>query len=137
MAHSFGGLALCMALAENIHSERSKVVLIAPATETKTAIDQFFHFLRLDGDVRKEFETIISSMSGHAVSWFSIRRAIKKINADILWLHDKDDKTTPLKDVFPVREENYPNIHFVITNGLGHRKIYKDTKVIKTVVNFL
>ncbi len=137
MAHSFGGLALCMALAENTQIERSRVALIAPATETKTAIDQFFYFLRLDGEVRNEFETIISTMSGHAVPWFSIRRAVKKINADILWMHDKDDKITPLKDVFPVREENHPNIQFVITNGLGHRKIYKDPKVIKTVVNFL
>jgi pimeloyl-ACP methyl ester carboxylesterase len=137
MAHSLGGLALGMALAEVSHKESDRVVLIAPATETKTAVDNFFHFIHLDGEVRKEFENIIRTMSGHTVSWFSIKRAIKKIKASILWLHDKDDKVTPLKDVFPVKEENYPNVQFVITKGLGHRRIYRDAGVIKTIVNFL
>jgi pimeloyl-ACP methyl ester carboxylesterase len=138
MAHSFGGLALCMALAEISHNENSRVALIAPATETKTALDQFFQFIRLpDVEVRKEFEEIIATLSGHSVSWFSIRRALKKIKAKILWLHDKDDKITPLKDVLPIREENYLNVQFVITKGLGHRKIYRDTKVGKAIVNFI
>ena len=76
-------------------------------------------------------------MSGHTVNWFSISRALKKIKAKILWLHDKDDKITPLKDVLKVKEENYLNIQFVITKGLGHRRIYKDAKVGKAIVNFL
>jgi pimeloyl-ACP methyl ester carboxylesterase len=138
MAHSFGGLALCMALAEISNNENDRVVLVAPATETKTALDQFFKFIRLpDVEVRKEFDEIITTMSGHSVAWFSIRRALRKIKAKILWLHDKDDKITPLKDVLPVKEENYLNIQFVITKGLGHRKIYRDANVGKAIVNFI
>jgi pimeloyl-ACP methyl ester carboxylesterase len=137
LAHSLGGLALCLALAESKHDENSRVALIAPATETKTALDHFFNYIRLDGEVRKEFEGIISSVSGHPVSWFSVRRAVKKIRAGILWIHDRDDKITPLSDVLPVRTDNYANIRFVVTQGLGHRKIYRDPKVIKTVLAFL
>jgi hypothetical protein len=62
---------------------------------------------------------------------------LKKIKAQILWLHDKDDKITPLSDVLRVKDENYLNIQFIITKGLGHRKIYKDAKIGKTIVNFL
>jgi pimeloyl-ACP methyl ester carboxylesterase len=76
-------------------------------------------------------------MSGHTVNWFSISRTLKKIKAKILWLHDKDDRITPLKDVLKVKEENYLNVQFVITKGFGHRRIYKDAKVGKTIVNFL
>ncbi len=43
----------------------------------------------------------------------------------------------PLKDVEPVIEKNYPNVSFLITEGLGHKKIYRNNKVIKTVVDFL
>jgi pimeloyl-ACP methyl ester carboxylesterase len=138
IGHSFGGLAICLALAETGHDENFRVVLVAPATETKTALDHFFQFIKLDdGEVRKEFEEIIAQLSGHPVAWFSIHRALKKIKAKILWLHDKDDKITPLKDVLKIREENHPNIQFVITKGLGHRRIYRDAKVGKAIVNFI
>jgi pimeloyl-ACP methyl ester carboxylesterase len=138
IGHSFGGLAVCMALAETGHDEDFRIALVAPATETKTALDHFFQFIKLDDDeVRKEFEEIITHLSGHPVAWFSIHRALKKIKAKILWLHDKDDKITPLKDVLKIREENLPNIQFVVTKGLGHRRIYRDAKVGKAIVNFI
>jgi pimeloyl-ACP methyl ester carboxylesterase len=138
IAHSFGGLAICLALAETRHDENFRIALVAPATETKTALDHFFQFIKLDDDeVRKEFEEIIAQLSGHPVAWFSIHRALKKIKAKILWLHDNDDKITPLKDVLKIREENHLNIQFVITKGLGHRRIYKDAKVGKAIVSFV
>ncbi len=138
LGHSFGGLAICMALAEIKHDDNIRVVLIAPATETNTAIDLFFQFIQLnDAAVRKELEEIISRMSGYPVSWYSIFRTLRKISAKILWLHDEDDKTTPLKDVLRIKEENYSNIQFIITKGLGHRRIYKDTSVNKAAVDFL
>lgn len=138
LAHSFGGLTLCMALAEIKHDENYRVVLIAPATETKTALDLFFQFLHLEDQlVRKEFETIIHRVSGHPASWFSIPRALKKIKALILWLHDEDDKTTPLRDVYNVKKENHANIQYVITKGLGHRRIYRDTEVVKRIAEFI
>jgi pimeloyl-ACP methyl ester carboxylesterase len=138
LGHSFGGLAICLALAEMAHDENFRMALVAPATETTTALDHFFQFIRLDdGEVRREFEEIITQLSGHPVAWFSINRTLKKIKAKILWLHDKDDKITPLKDVLKIKEENHLNIQFVITKGLGHRRIYRDAKVGKAIVNFI
>ena len=138
IAHSFGGLAICMALSETAHDENYRIALVAPATETKTALDHFFQFIKLDdAEVRKEFEAIITQLSGHPVAWFSIHRTLKKITAKILWLHDQDDQITPLKDVLKIKEENHSNIQFVITKGLGHRRIYRDAKVGKAIVNFI
>lgn len=137
MAHSFGGLAVSLALEEIHHTSDSRLVLIAPATETTTAINTFFHFLKLDDSLRPEFEKIIIKAGGHPSSWYSIRRAMKLIRAKVLWLHDEDDEITPLADAYKVKEENYPNIQFVITKGLGHRRIYRDNKVSKAIVDFL
>lgn len=137
MAHSFGGLAVSLALEEIHHTSDSRLVLIAPATETTTAINTFFHFLKLDDSLRPEFEKIIIKAGGHPSSWYSIRRAMKHIRAKVLWLHDEDDEITPLADAYKVKEENYPNIQFVITKGLGHRRIYRDNKVSKAIVDFL
>lgn len=137
MAHSFGGLAVSLALEEIHHSIDTRLVLIAPATETTTAINTFFHFLKLDDTLRPEFEKIIIRAGGHPSSWYSIRRAMKHIRAKVLWFHDEDDEITPLTDAWKVKEENYPNIQFVITKGLGHRRIYRDNKVSKAIVDFL
>jgi pimeloyl-ACP methyl ester carboxylesterase len=137
MAHSFGGLAVCLALEEMVHNEETRLVLIAPSTESTTAIDHFFRFLHLDAGVKTEFEKIIKEKGEHEASWFSIRRAMKHIRAKVLWFHDEDDEVTPLTDVFKVKEENYPNIQFVISSGLGHRRIYRDNKVSKAAIEFL
>jgi pimeloyl-ACP methyl ester carboxylesterase len=137
MAHSFGGLAVSLALEETDHTDDYRLVLIAPATETSTAIDTFFKFLKLDPSLREEFEKIIIKKGGVSPEWYSVRRAMKHIRAKVLWIHDENDEVTPLTDVLKVKEENYPNIQFVITAGLGHRRIYRDNKVTRSVVDFL
>jgi pimeloyl-ACP methyl ester carboxylesterase len=137
MAHSFGGMAVCLALEEISHTPDSRLALIAPATETTTAIDSFFKILRLDPGIRTDFEKLIFKKSAVSPAWFSIRRAMKNIHARVLWLHDEEDDITPVSDVIKVRSENYNNIEFVITKGLGHRRIYRDNKVARTIVDFL
>ena len=137
IAHSFGGLALSIALESIAHDKTFRVVLIAPATETKTAVDQFFHLLQLNGEVRKEFDILISRLGGHPMEWYSIRRAMQNINAQVLWLHDEGDQQTPISDALKVKDGNLPNIQFIITKGLGHRKIYRDQKTIGEIIEFL
>jgi pimeloyl-ACP methyl ester carboxylesterase len=49
MAHSFGGLAVTHFIEKIPHDMNTRLALIAPATETTTAIDTFFRFLQLGG----------------------------------------------------------------------------------------
>jgi pimeloyl-ACP methyl ester carboxylesterase len=137
ITHSFGGLALSLALEEIDHDQTFKVVLIAPAAETKTAIDNFFKLLKLDQEVRIEFDQLIKQMGGKMPDWYSVSRAAGNIKAEVLFLQDKNDRMTPLSDVTPIIEQNYPNFRFVVTEGLGHRRIYRDSKVRKEILEFL
>lgn len=138
IAHSFGGLALCLALENIPHIEANKVVLIAPATETTTAIESAFKIIGLRSNrLRKSLEEIILETSGHKPEWFSIRRAMHHIHATVMWFHDEDDDVTPLSDAIKVKEDNYKNVTFRISKGLGHRKIYRDAEVKKAIVQFL
>lgn len=137
MAHSFGGLAVSLALEEISHTNDYRLVLIAPATETTTAVNSFFKFLQLDPALKIEFEKIIIKATGVPYEWYSIRRAMKHIRAKVLWFQDEEDDVTPLSDVLKVKAENYPHIEFVFTNGLGHRRIYRDNEVIKSIIDFL
>lgn len=137
MAHSYGGLALAHLLEVMPHDENTKAVLIAPATETVSAIQSFFKMLDLKDDIRKEFDQLIYDRSGVWPDYFSIQRTLPHIRASILWIHDEEDEVTPLKDTVSIQEAGYPNVEFMITKGLGHRKIYRENKVQRRVVDFL
>lgn len=137
MAHSYGGLVLAHFLESTVHDRSVKAVFIAPATETVSTIDSFFSFLHLDDGVRKEFDKLIHEMSGFGPEHFSIRRAMHHIRAEVLWFHDEDDELTPVVDALKVEQDHHPNVAFRITRGLGHRRIYRDNKVVKEIVAFL
>jgi hypothetical protein len=111
--------------------------LVAPATETKTAVDQLFQLFELDGEVRRVFDIMIAEKTGRPQEYYSIRRAMHNIKASVLWVHDEEDEITPLKDVLFVKKDDHPNISFLFTKGLGHRKIYRDEGVIERIVSFL
>lgn len=138
ISHSFGGIALSLALEKIPNDVSTKVVFIAPATETETAINGAFDLLGIrNPGIRKEFDQLILEQSGRPVNWFSIRRAMNNIRATVLWVHDEDDDITPLKDALKVKEDGHSNIRFLITKGLGHRKIYRDEKVVQSIIEFL
>ena len=137
MAHSFGGLALAHFLESHPHDEQTRAALLAPATETVTAIDSFFHFLHLNDELRKEFDELIFKKGNVRPEHYSIRRAVNNVKARILWFHDEEDEMTPLKDAMKVMEDNHAHIEFVISKGLGHRRLYRENQVVKRVIEFL
>jgi pimeloyl-ACP methyl ester carboxylesterase len=137
MAHSLGGLALALTLEEMKHDANTKVVLIAPATETQTAVQSFYQFLMLNEKVQKEFEKHILDLGGKPANWYSIGRVLKKLKASILWFHDEDDIVTPFIDVEPLLTNHPSNVSFIISKGLGHSRIYRDNNVKKQIVDFV
>jgi len=137
LGHSFGGLAIALYLESLNKTENIKAVLLAPATETTSAIDGYFSFLKLNKRLRKAFDQLIFDLSGQYPAYYSARRAMQNIKASILWIHDEEDNITPISDVKKVIADNHSNIEFMITQGLGHRRIYRDNSVRKKVISFL
>ncbi len=138
IAHSFGGIAVSLALEQMPHTPATKLVLIAPATETTSAINGAFTMLGIrNKTIRQSMDDIIFKMSGQKTEWYSIRRAIKNISASVLWVHDEDDLVTPVADALKVKDDAPPHVQFLLTKGLGHQKIYRDAMVKNSIVNFL
>jgi pimeloyl-ACP methyl ester carboxylesterase len=136
LAHSFGGIAVSLHLEKSPNSA-AKLVLIAPATETETAIGLFSKIVGLSEEVRTTIDDLVLDRSGKPTSFYSIKRIVPNLSNKVLWVHDQNDKITPLKDVQPLIDQNPDHVTFIITNGLGHSRIYKDEKVIDKVVDFL
>lgn len=137
MGHSFGALAISLALEEIEHNENARVVLIAPATESSFAMEYFFELMKVSKAVQKEFNEQVIRIGQKPLEWYSVSRAVENIKAKILWCHDKGDRITPFADAKKVKEKNYPNVEFLVTDGLGHHRIHRDDKVVKAIINFL
>lgn len=137
LAHSLGGLSLMLTLHQLHYQQKPKIVLIAPATESKSVAESFYEFMQLPARVRVAFEERVKQLTGVPLQWYSIGRILHDVKANILWLHDEDDTTTPIKDVYPLMQQNPLHVHFYFTKGLGHSRIYKDAKVQKRIVDFL
>ncbi|MET0634913.1 MAG: alpha/beta fold hydrolase [Chitinophagaceae bacterium] len=138
IAHSFGGLAISLVLAETPQNELMRLALVAPLTRTSTTLEQYYQLAGIrNPEVRQEMENIINELSGQDIEWFSINRALKQIRSSVLWAHDRSDMITPFRDLQPVIDANYPNVEFLITEGLGHRRIYRDPEVVRAITGFL
>jgi len=137
IAHSFGGLAVTQWLEHREHDEHMKVVLIAPATETSTAVKGFMDILQLNERTREIFQARLETAAGVPVSHYSIPRVAPGIRAQVLWAHDQEDDVTPFQDTLPVRALGLPNFKFLDTRGLGHRRIYRDNDVRRSIIHFL
>lgn len=137
IGHSFGGIAISLAMEELEHDPTTKIVLIAPATETSSAIEGAFVVLGLQKpSIKKALHDVIFNISGKPVEWFSIRRAMNNIQAKVLWIHDEDDDITPVVDARRAEKDHLPHVQFLFTKGLGHQKIYRDAAVKKAVMDF-
>ena len=137
IAHSFGGLAVSLAMEELKHDESFKLVLIAPAAETQTALDNYSSLLKLTGEVKMELSLAIGRIAANPIEWYSISRVAENIKAQMRFYQDEEDLQTPIKDIIKIKMKNLPNTEFFFSKGLGHNKIYRDAGVRKSIVDFL
>jgi pimeloyl-ACP methyl ester carboxylesterase len=135
IAHSLGALAASLATEEMAQLE--KLVLIAPATETKTAINNYFKLMKLKEGIKPAFEKIIASIAQKPITYFSATRAVSNISIKTLWLHDEGDRVCPYEDAVKIKDKQLHHVIFRTTTGLGHNKIYKENIIANEIINFI
>ena len=137
IGHSLGGLTMSI-IAENItEQEKHKFVLIAPATKTTTTFEGFFSLMHFSDEVKKAFLAELDRRTNLPITYFEADRAVSNYKGSLLWVHDQADPVCPYKDLENFTKSASNNIKFLITNGLGHNKIYKTQAVIDQIVQFL
>ncbi len=137
IGHSLGGITLAM-IAESIENpEAHKFVFIAPATKTTTTFANYFSMMRFTEPVKDAFYAELKTRTHLPVTYFEADRAIEKYPGEILWVHDQGDRVCPYQDLVNFKNKAPKNIKFLITNGLGHNKVYKTQAVIDQIVAFL
>lgn len=137
LGHSLGALALTLFLENSHHNKVTRLVLVAPAVETLSAVNNFARLFRLSPQVVKEMDDYVQETTGHHFDWYSLRRAMHHVNAATLYIQDEDDRITPLSEAMAIKADGHPNIKFLFTKGLGHRRILKDGNVAGRIIAFL
>lgn len=136
IAHSVAGLATAFAM-EQLRASDKKIVLIAPVTETVTAIDNFFVMLHLKQSFRKTFDETVEKLRGFPPQWYSATRAVQNVTSKILWVHDQQDTMCPYMDTIRIQKMQLPHITFLITKELGHNMIYRNQEVQNKIIDFI
>ncbi|MDE3235891.1 MAG: alpha/beta hydrolase [Bacteroidota bacterium] len=135
MAHSLGGLAATLAAIQL--PQLQKLVLIAPVTQTTTALESFSKLLQIPGKVVNEMVAMMETLANSSLKDFSVSNHIHFVACKTLWIHDEDDAICPIADVTPIMKAQPSHIQFTISKGLGHNQIYRDKNIQQQIVNFL
>lgn len=137
IGHSLGALTLSMIAEQIDRPNERKFVLIAPATKTTTTFDNFFKMMHFNQVTKDAFINQVLSLTSHKVEYFASDRALANYKGPLLWVHDQEDLVCPYKDLEEFQKNAPNNVEFLITNGLGHNKVYKTAEVMDQIMAFL
>lgn len=137
IAHSMGGLAASLAMESMTNTKERKLVLIAPATETKRAIENLFTQIPVKPAVKQAFDQYVTNLAGKPISYFSVARVVRNLDARVLWIHDETDAICTFEDVAPLLSETISSTEFFITKGLGHNQVYKEASTRDRILAFI
>lgn len=136
IAHSFGCIAVSLAI-EKIEGELCKcLVFIAPATETTRSLNDFCKVLKISTRLKEELKRMIEKIEGYPAEWYSVSRVIQQVTVPTLWLHDKQDTITPYEDMEHLTKLSLPHVTFIITEGLGH-SLYNNNEMAEVILAWL
>ncbi|MEN8124360.1 MAG: alpha/beta hydrolase [Bacteroidota bacterium] len=134
IGHSWGGMTLLNAAARK--SNIKKLVIIGADDKISDVIKSFVKKFELSPILIDKMIKYYNKKLKFDINSFSSGNAAKKIKIPTFIIHDSQDRFVPVSSAYKIRQ----NIHdglLLITNGLGHHKIFKDKKVTQKIIEFI
>ena len=135
ISHSFGGAASMMGIREGLKIKR--LINIGSPTDGDYIISDFLRRINGSSKSGERFKQKVVEMFNKPFSNYSIKESIKHVKGlELLMIHDKDDKEVPFQHAVEVHETS-PDTKLILTKGLGHMRILKDSQVIEHCLSFI
>lgn len=134
IAHSFGAAATGLAVPKGLEVKR--VVLLGAPRQPQQFVQTFADTVGLPPSQLDAFSAAVERRVGVPFSAVDVVPAVRNARAEALVIHDLDDDDVPFIDGQAIAEA-WPEAKFVRTQGLGHRKLLRDAKVIQQAVRFV
>jgi pimeloyl-ACP methyl ester carboxylesterase len=134
VAHSMGGSASALAMAQGLHVERA--VFIAPAADPARYAQDFAKLLAIGPVALAEMRRRSEARLQFRWADLDVTRLASGLSTDLLVVHDQQDSTVPYEEGAAIAAA-WPGAELVTTSGLGHREIVRDRDVVARSVAFL
>lgn len=134
IGHSFGGMSLLNSISEGL--KINKLVIIGTDNSIPEVIKTFVNKLKLKPKIAVKLETYFNNRLGLKVEDHTSQWVAKNVDIPTLVLHDSDDRLVPVSSAISIRQ-NLKNGELLISNGLGHHKIFRDKGIIRRIIDFI
>ena len=134
IGHSFGADAVINSLAKE--GLALNTVCIAPVLRLRELLFDTFSRLGVPASI---FNGIIGDFErryGYDLRRDNPYRLLGHLRANVLIVHDMDDRTAPFGDS-KEQSESHSHVTLHVTKGLGHRRVLSDSTVIKVSLDHL
>lgn len=135
ITHSFGGMILPFAMTQGVRVGR--IAMVCPVGSVTSLLRNFQRQLcmpervlqlmkeQLYHDYQKDLDQRLLTTSN-----------VSSLSIPGLVLHDEDDIEMLWQDGKGIADA-WPNARFVLTHGLGHRRILRDADTVSTIIDFV
>jgi len=134
IAHSFGGGCTVYAASKNLKVKC--LILIASPAFYNRVVDFFAKSMGLKNKSKGLFIEMVTKLSGIHPSELDIGKIGTALKLPVLIVHDEGDLAVNFESATAIHN-SWPGSKLLKTQGLGHRRILKDSKVIKDVTDFI
>ena len=134
IAHSMGGSASTLAMADGLQVERA--VFIAPAADPARFAIDFAKTLGLSPAALMRMQRRSEERLRFRWSDLNVPRMAAALSASLLVVHDRNDPTVPWEEGAAIAAA-WPGAELVTTTGLGHREIVRDPKIVTRAAAFV
>ena len=134
VAHSMGGSASALAMAQGLQVERA--VFIAPAADPARYAQDFARLLAVGPAALAGMRRRSEARLRFRWSDLNVPRLAAGLATPLLIMHDQGDATVPWEEGAAIAAA-WPGAELITTTGLGHRDIVRDRDVVGRTVDFM
>lgn len=134
IGHSLGAMSVLNSIKRGLNVK--KAVIIGSGDIIKDIMDDFANKLGMNNATANLMIRLFEKKFGQTINSYSAYIAAQDVTVPVLMFHDEDDADVPVSAAHHIHK-HLANSELIITQGLGHRKILGDSKVIKKIIQFL
>ena len=134
IGHSLGGMSVLNSVKQGLTIK--KAIIIGAGDIITDIIYDFVSKLKLNPKMVQSIKKHFYKKFNEDIDNYSASLAAKKTLIPTLVIHDTEDFDVPVSCAYNIRQ-NLQQGKLLITNGLGHRRILKDTNVINKLIEFI
>lgn len=134
VGHSLGGMTTIHTIKNGLKTK--KAIIIGSGDVVEDVIEDFVKKIRLKPIIAGKIKNRFENQFNQSMQSYCVHLAAQEIDIPILIIHDEDDTDVPVKAAYQIKK-NIRNGELLITQGLGHRKILGDKKVIEKIKSFI